>query len=167
MIRSLFTLFLTGLLIAPTAQAEGNYAGTFLGQVMVEEIDAEPINLGLLLGTSIGAGFGAEFLFSTTIDEDEVGGLDWSTSTYVALATYTLGGDLYLRGKVGYGLINLKAEAGSARDDEDESDFVYGVGGGIKFGSHGVELNYLVLPEFEDLGDLETDMVSIGYNYNF
>ena len=170
----LATLMLTGLLAAPLAHAEGNYAGAFYGQVESEDIETG--NLGVLIGTTQPSGLGFEAFYTFTIDEDELSEgpftAEASIDAFGLFATYTVGDDFYVRGRAGYARVELEFDfEGLGSVDDDTSDFAYGIGAGIRTANGALEFTYLVLPEFDEfLGidvDADVDWISIGYNFNF
>ena len=168
-------LLVTAAFTAPVTQAENQgYAGAFYG--LVESEDVETGNLGILVGSSWNNGVGIEFMYSFTINEEELSEgpftADVSIDTLGLYATYTAGEEFYLRGKAGYAKVDLEFDfEGLGSIDDDTSDFSFGVSFGYRTTNGALELTYLVLPEFDDFQgievDADVDMLSIGYNFNF
>ena len=156
-----------------------NYVGVFYGVVDSGDGDVENGNLGIVIGGNLESGPGIEFFYSETIDKDEFNSstlpdLKYSTQVWGLLGSYRIGGDFYGMLKVGYTFVELKADiAGGGSDKIDENGLTYGVAAGMQVGDNGaVELNYLVLPEFEeslngDNVDYDNELISLGYNWYF
>ncbi|MCP4392445.1 MAG: outer membrane beta-barrel protein [Gammaproteobacteria bacterium] len=173
----IYVIFLSALFAVPAAHAEGNYAGILYGQVKSEDIDTD--NLGFTIGTSADKGAGFEFFYAPTLNEDEIssGSLeaDITIDTYGLLAFYKTDDDVfggYLKFKGGIAVVDLEFDFGDdGKLDDDTSGLAYGIGIGIRTGRGALELNYLVLPEFDDFRgidvDAEVDMFSISYLWDF
>lgn len=174
--KNLIALILLSFVASVTAAEteQQNYVGILYGQV--ESEDVETGNIGFVLGSTLEQGFGFEVFYTTTIDEDEISSgpvkADISTDTYGILATYKFGNKVYFKVKGGYAVVDLEFDFdGFGSIDDDTSDFAYGVAVGAQFDTGSLELNYLVLPEFDEFQgldvDAEVDMISIGYNWDF
>ena len=159
-----------------TEHGEEKYVGVFYGQASTEDVDNG--NLGLVVGGFLESGPGVEFFYSNTVDkddfEDSTGRIfKYETQAWGLLGTYRFGGDLYAMLKAGYTFVDVKAnQIGGSSNTFDEDGLSYGLGVGYRVGENGsVELNYLVLPEIEEiegiLVEADTELLSLGYNWHF
>lgn len=172
-----FVILLTALFAMPAAQAEGSYAGIIYGQVTTEDVDTG--NLGFVIGSSSDKGVGFEAFYAPTIDEDEISAGpfdgDITIDTYGILVYYKTDNDAfdgYLKFKGGLAVVDLEFDFGNAGSlDDDTSGFAYGIAIGTRIGNGGLEISYLVLPEFDEFEgidlDAEVDMFSISYQWDF
>jgi hypothetical protein len=169
-------LILAGLSVSPLAQAEEAFVGAMFGQLKVEDI--EPRNLGITLGGTADNGFGFEVFYLFTVDEDTQTVLgdkvDSSTDALGLLASYKTPGNIYFKGKVGWGLAGLRVDVrGVGSADDDTSGFVYGAAIGATLERIGtLELSYLKFPDFDEFDGLALDsadveFVSLAYMWNF
>ena len=162
-----------------TEHEEHKYIGVYYAWVDINDGDVENGNLGLVLGGYMDSGIGVEFFYTDTIDEDEFDNPDGNNIKYESqvwglLGTYRFGQDkVYGLVKAGYVFIDLNARIVGGRSNRtDEDGLAYGIGGGVRVGKNGsVELNYLILPEIEDIDgiqvDAEQELISLGYNWHF
>jgi len=166
------------LIVAPQIQAEGPFAGITLGLVSGEESDTE--NLGFVAGHSPAEGFGFEVFYLKALSEDNanVSGLsgDISTDTWGILgvyktagATYFEGvGDIYFKGKVGYGVVSVDFDVDGGSSIEDSaSGFALGLSVGTTIGPGDLELSYTMLPDLGEYSegdvDADTDIIAVTY----
>ena len=172
--RSALILLLLGIFASPLLQAESSYGGILIGQIEADDIDTG--NLGLMGGITASNGFGVEAFYASTVakDSDSFAGFELETSidAYGLLGTYQTSGDTYVKFKAGLAIVQIEFDLENASgEDDDESGLAFGLGAGTKIGNGVIELNYLVLPEFEDFrntsDDAEVDMISLSYLWNF
>ena len=160
------------LIVAPQIQAEGPFAGITLGLVSGEESDTE--NLGFVAGHSPDEGFGFEVFYLKALSDDSaiVSGFsgDISTDTWGILGVYKSTGDIYFKGKVGYGVVRAEFDVDGGSDIKDSaSGFALGLSVGTTIGPGDLELSYTMLPdlgEFSegDVGvDADTDIIAVTY----
>ncbi len=160
------------LIVAPLAQAEGPFAGITYGQVSTD--DADTGNLGFVTGYSPDAGFGYEVFYLKTISEDSVSNsnrsADISIDTWGIFGVYKSTGDIYYKGKIGYGVVSVDFDAdGNSSTSDSASDFAFGLAVGTTVGPGDLELSYTILPDlgiFDDVDiDIDTDVDIIAINY--
>lgn len=173
----MFGLLLVAAITAAPARAAGTYAGFIYGQVSSEEIDTE--NFGFVVGTAQEKGGGVEFFYTKTVAEDEFSlapfDVEVTIDTYGLLAYYKTGTDdfdTYLKLQGGLAVVDLEFDFGAIGSiDDDTSGLAYGAAFGFRIGDGALEINYLVLPEFDDFEgieiDAEVDFIGISYRWNF
>jgi hypothetical protein len=184
--RQTITLFLLALLAFSSAQADDLYASVSYGQVRLDndvlDDSAEYDNIGFTIGgTRDGGGLGFELFYTLTADRDTVesGGVkvgDIGTSALGFYVLYKTPGEIYFKGKVGFAYIDFDVDVDSSASvpiqSEDGSGASYGAAVGMDVGTSGsVELSYLVLPKLDNvsdaIGELDVDMISLHYYWNF
>ena len=170
-------LILTGLFISAASYAQGNFLG--VGYAQLESEDVETGNLVLAGGHISENGIGFEVFYALTLSEDSLseGGLsaDITLDSFGVLAVYKTPTDVYdtyLKVKGGFATVDLKFDfdnLGSISDDT--SGLAFGIAVGTRLGPGALEFSYMVLPEFDDFKgidvDAETDMISLGYLWDF
>jgi len=158
------------LIVTPQIQAEGPFAGITLGLVSGEESDTE--NLGFVAGHSPDEGFGFEVFYLKALSEDSanVSGLsgDISTDTWGILGVYKTAGDIYFKGKVGYGVVSVDFDPDGGSNIEDSaSGFALGLSVGTTIGPGDLELSYTMLPDLGEYSegdvDADTDIIAVTY----
>ena len=162
-------------LFAPMAQAAGPYGGLALGHVSVDD-DVETVNLGIALGNIAEHGFGYELFYSFSVVDDSgsSNGLSYDADTDVlgAYVVYQTPGNVYFKGKLGYGFSNVTFDFDDqASIDESEYDFTYGIGGGFFMGDGALEFTYYRFPEIEEVDGMDVDadveMFNLTYLWTF
>ncbi|MCP4408707.1 MAG: hypothetical protein GY807_13260 [Gammaproteobacteria bacterium] len=158
------------LVTAPQALAEDIFAGVTLGQVSTEESDTD--NLGFVAGYSSSEGYGYEVFYLKTIEDDSasVSGFsgDISTDVWGIFGVYKSSGDIYFKGKFGYGVVSVDIDVdGGGKFEDSESDFAFGLTVGARLGPGDLELSYTMLPDLDDFDgtDVEADTDVIALNY--
>lgn len=158
------------LFAAPQALAEGIFAGITLGQVSTEESDT--VNLGLVAGYSSAKGYGYEVFYLKTDEDDSasVSGFsgDISTDVWGIFGVYKSSGDIYLKGKFGYGVVSIDFDVdGGENFSDSESDFALGLAVGATLGPGDLELSYTMLPNLDEFDDsdveADTDIIALTY----
>ena len=167
--RNLVVTLLAALLATPLAQAEGPYAGVLYG--LVEYDDIETDNLGLVISYNWDNGVGFDFDFSKTLSEDSVSvnGLsgDASLDSWGLFATYRTAGKLYLKGKLGYAVVDREFD-GDIDIDDSAAGFAYGIAGGMVFGDGALEVSYTILPDVDFQGsDVDDDVNTLALRYHW
>ena len=174
MARTTLILLLLGLLATPLARAEGGYGGVLFAKLETEGSDTG--NLGVQAGIREANGIGFEVFYAATVakDSNSFSGFEFETSidAYGLLGTYQTPGDTYVKFKAGIAMVAIEFDLEDASsEDDDESGFAYGIGVGTAIGKGQLELNYLVLPEFEEFQgtdvDADVDMLSLSYLWDF
>jgi outer membrane immunogenic protein len=179
--KKLITSGILGLAISATAQAEdttGNSSGFYLGGGVASlstDAPSDPDNYFFQAGYSFGGGWAAEFLYTDSYSDADLGTFEvedidvnakLSASAMGLYAVYRSAGDLYFKGKLGYidaeMTITASAMGESASESASETDFSYGIGGGYAFGAHALELEYTTTGD-----DINWDIISFGYKYQF
>lgn len=158
------------LIATPLAQAEDIIAGVSLGLVSTEESDTE--NLGFVVGYTPSGDYGFEVFYLKGMSDDSVSvsGVsgDVSADTWGIFGVYKSAGDIYLKGKFGYGIISVDFDADGGGDIKDsESGFAYGLGVGTTLGPGDLELSYTVIPGLDDFDEsdveADTDIIALTY----
>ncbi len=158
------------LVAAPQALAEDILAGVTLGQVSTEESDTD--NLGFVVGYSSTEGYGFEVFYLKTIEDDSVSvsgfSGDVSTDVWGIFGVYKSPGDIYLKGKFGYGVVSMDFDGdGGGEFADSESDFALGLAVGATLGPGDLELSYTMLPNLDDFEDTDveadTDIIALTY----
>ena len=121
-----------------------------------------PGNIGIVLGEINEYGIGYELFYSFTVadDEDTDQGVKITAETDVIglFAVYQTPGDIYLKGKLGYGFVSLKFDSidlGSSSDST--SGLSYGLAGGYDFGGTTLELTYYRFADLEEFDGIDID----------
>jgi hypothetical protein len=173
--RQFFAMLLASVLFSPMAMAEGAFGGLSYSQVAIDDVDTG--NLGIVLGNVTESGFGYELSYSFTIVEDKEkdNGVEIRAGTDIVglYLTYQTPGDIYFKGKLGYGFVRLKFDAledGSVSDTVD--GFSYGLAGGVNVGRGSVELTYFRFADLEefdgiDVDDEKVEMLNLAYVFSF
>lgn len=152
------------------AQAENIIAGVTLGRVSTDESDTN--NLGFVAGYVPSGGYGFEFFYLKNMSDDSVSvsGIsgDVKTDTWGIFGVYKSTGDIYLKGKFGYGVVSVDFdpdEAGKVSDSE--SGFALGLAVGTTLGPGDLELSYTMMPdlgEFDNTDvEADTDILAVTY----
>ncbi len=168
-------MIFASMLVSPMAMAEGPYGGLSYAQVAIDDVDTG--NLGIVLGNVSESGFGYELNYSFTIIEDKEtdNGPEIRAGTDIVglFVNYQTPGDIYVKGKLGYGFVRLKFDAleeGSASDTVD--GFSYGLAGGVNIGQGSVELTYYRYADLEkfdgiDVDDAKIEMINLSFLFSF
>ena len=173
--NQIIATILASALFSPMALGAGAYGGLAFGAVSVDD-DIDTGNLGIALGSIAESGFGYElfYAFSVIDDEDSSNGVDIEADTDVLgfFVVYQTRGDVYFKGKLGYGFSNVTfdiEDQGSV--DESEDDFSFGVGVGFPIGEGALEVSYYRFPEIDDFDgvdvDAEVEMLNLTYLWTF
>ena len=158
------------LMVTPQIQAEGPFAGPSVGLVSGQESDTE--NLGFVAGYSPDEGLGFEVFYLKAQSEDSatVSGFagDISTDTWGILGVYKSAGDIYFKGKLGYGVVSIEVDPDGRRAVEDsESGVAFGLAVGATIGPGALELSYTALPDMGEYSgsdvDADTDIIYLTY----
>ena len=176
-------VFVITLVAAPQVSAGDVLAGITLGQVSTEESDTD--NLGFVAGYSSPEGYGYEVFMLNTIDADSASvsrfSADISTDVMgiFGVYKYDIPGDMYLKGKLGYGIVNLDIDVdGRGKFSDSESGFALGFAAGITLGPGNLELSYTTLPSLGDFDtpdspvfggikvNADTDFIALSYIWN-
>lgn len=173
--KHFIAMILASVLFSPMALAEGAFGGLSYNQVRIDDIDTG--NLGIVLGNVTESGFGYELNYSFSIieDKEDDNGIEIKASTDIVglYLTYETPGDIYFKGKLGYGFVRLKFDAledGSASDTVD--GFSYGLAGGVNIGQGSIELTYYRFSDLEDFDGIDVDdtkieMLNLSYLFSF
>ena len=173
--KNFLALILVSMLVSPLALAEGGYGGLSYGQVAIDDIDTG--NIGIVLGSIDENGIGYELFYSFTVIDDEDTDLGFEveaeTDTIGIFAVYQTPGDIYLKGKLGYGFVNLKfdnVDLGSASDSAE--GLAFGLAGGIEISDGALELTYYRFADLEefdgiDIDDVEVEMINLAFLWTF
>ncbi len=198
---ALFFLSLA-LLLPAQSQAQGvreytNRADAFFGEVYLglkygiyelydddlnDGDEAEMGQGGIVFGKSINDVLGWEFEYTTTVSKEDEwldADLNVETESVGIYLTAKAGGDVYVKGRVGY----LRVEQDiSLFKPYNAYGIGYGVGGGFKFAKGlALEIEYTVLPEEERSAsgivapgvpasfdfDIESEMLTVGLIWSF
>ncbi len=160
------------LIVTPQIQAEGPFAGISYGLVSSEEADTG--NLGFVAGHSLDEGFGFEVFYLQALSDDgaTISGVsgDISTDTWGLLGVYKTAGDIYFKGKFGYGVARIEFDVDDASDFKDSaSGFALGLSVGTTIGPGDLELSYTTLPDIGEFSegnvsvDANTDIIAVTY----
>ncbi len=183
--RIIHTLAISALLTG-TAHAQmynqgdpagSSFVGTMAGQVDYSEDGFGDLNFLVVtgrLGYDFNKVFGLELRGGTSIDDDEVQGVEISIPYFVsALARIgwlpVEGNRFGIYGMAGYTSGELQAEFMGLEVDESESDVSYGAGAEFSFTErHGINVEYIRYFDKEISGsDVEINHIGAGYVYRF
>lgn len=168
-------LLITGLCVVTglsgQAMAVENpwYVGLKAGTMSVDVSAYEDAtSLGLLLGYKLSSDSNGSLavegeLTNSSSENITVLGVTgkWDIDTLAVYLAYRTGGDLYLKGKVGYLDEDVNVNIAGASISGSDSGASYGIGAGWKFGkSNAVELEYTII-------ETDVDFISLGVNFGF
>jgi hypothetical protein len=167
-------MIFASMLVSPMAQAAGNYGGLSFGQVQIDDIDTG--NIGVVFGNIAENGFGYELFYSfTVLDYNETqNNLETTAETDIIglFLAYQTPGDIYLKAKIGYAIVNLKFDVedqGSTSDTAEDMSF--GLAVGTFIGDGAIELTYYRFPDFEEFDgndfDEDVEMFNLTYFWTF
>ncbi len=181
------------LLIPAASNAADLYRGSSRGSAIAGEVylglkygslaiddgvaigdDADVRNIGFMFGGSINDYLGLEFDYTQTVttDDELVSGLigrDISTDYFGFFLVGKTMGDVYIKGRVGYVIMDQHIGLTAGDFDDNNYGIGLGLGVGVKIGETGaIEIEYTALPDtdFEDTGfleDLENEFVTVAF----
>ena len=163
------TGFLLGTMVAIPSHAQGLspwYLGLKVGWM---DLDApstdEATNLGLYGGYTVmedaNGQLSIEGEYTRSISDGEVGGSGWDIETLAVYGAYRTMGPWFLKLKAGWADADLSAGSGGSRFSDSESDFSFGVGGGVRLSNKAAfELEYTAI-------ERDVNFFSIGYVTHF
>ncbi len=175
--KHFIAMILASLLVSPMASAAGAYGGLAFAQFESEDLDVTTGNLGIALGDIADHGFGYElfYSFSIFVDKKTSGGIESEADTDVIglYVVYQSPGDVYFKGKAGYGFVNITFDAEDLGSIDDSTEgFSYGLAGGVAIGQGAIEVTYYRFPDFEefdgfDIDDSKVEMINVTYLWTF
>jgi len=153
------------------------YLGVQAGQLSLEadasgsdSVDMD--HVGFTFGGDINQYLGLEFAYSQTVSEERDAGTTSSTDTLGLFLVGRTQGDVYLKGRVGYTIVDQDIDLVVTEIDDNVYGIAYGLGAGIKFNNTlALEIEYTIFPETDDedddLGsffneDFDTEFVTVG-----
>jgi len=188
--KNLTIVFLSLILLMPTvshaARDYGNserieaffgevYLGLKYGRLTIAEDvpdsdGADIRNLGFAFGKGINEVLAMEFIWNTTVTEDDTSSGNLSADTIGLYMVAKTPGRVYFKGRVGYIRSTLERDFSGDSFDHNSYGIAYGVGLGVKIAKGGaIELEYTLLPSIDDSGfvgapvEVESDFLSVSY----
>ena len=172
--KHFIAMILASVLVSPMASAVGPYGGLAFGQFSSEDVDTG--NLGIALGSIAEHGFGYELFYSFSIidDKETTNGIETEADSDVIglYVVYQTPGNVYFKGKAGYGFANITFDIEDQGSVDDSTDgFSYGLAGGVSIGQGAIEVTYYRFPDFDHFDgvdvDAEVEMVNVTYLWTF
>lgn len=134
--------------------------------------DADMGNLGISGGMKINDNVAVEAMYTTTIQEEDLGGGDsLSVSGFGVFLKAQSPGDVYVNGRIGVSKIDYDIDLTGSfgfKMAEDANGLTFGLGVGAKIADNAsVELQYTKFPDL-DLGGVTfaNDMIAVGLNFS-
>lgn len=158
-----------GLSGATLAADNPFYIGLKAGKLMIdvpEYVDAN--STGFVVGYRIfdnaSGSFAVEGEYTKSTQENitvsNVTG-KWDMDTLAVYFAYRSGGDLYLKGKIGYLNEDVNVSIAGASISGSDNGLSAGIGGGWKFGKKAaLELEYTIIEQ-------DANFISVGVNFSF
>ena len=160
-----------GIGLSGTALAAENplYIGLKAGKMVIdvpEYVDAN--STGFVVGYKIfdntSGSFAVEGEYTKSTQENitvsNVTG-KWDIDTLAVYLAYRSGGDLYLKGKIGYLRENINVSIVGASISGSDNGLSAGIGGGWKLGKKAaLELEYTIIEQ-------DANFISVGVNFSF
>ena len=172
--KHFIAMILASMLVSPMAQAAGSYGGLSFGQVQIDDIDTG--NIGIVFGDIAENGFGYELFYSFTVldDNETQNNLETSAETDIIglFLAYQTPGDIYLKAKIGYAIVNLKFDVeGQGSTSDTTEDMSFGLAVGTFIGDGAIELTYYKFADFENFDGIDIDedveMLNLTYFWTF
>ena len=173
--KHFIAMILASLLVSPMASATGPYGGLAFGQFSSEDVDTG--NLGIALGDIADHGFGYELYYSFSVidDKETTNGIESEADSDVIglFLVYQSPGDVYFKGKAGYGFANITIDVEDLGSVDDSTDgFASGIAGGVFIGQGAIEVTYYRFPDFDefegvDIDDAEVEVINVTYLWTF
>jgi hypothetical protein len=168
--KHFIAMILASMMVSPMALAVGAYGGLAFGQLSSEDIDTG--NLGIALGDIADHGFGYElfYSFSAIDDESTVSGVTVEADTDVIglFIVYQTPGDVYFKGKAGYGFANITFDIEDQPSIDDSTEGVsWGLAGGVSIGEGAIEFTYYRFPDFDNFDGVDVDAEVEMYNFTY
>jgi hypothetical protein len=169
--KILLFILCSGIGFSGPALAAGSpfYLGLKAGRMMVDVSEFEDANsVGLVAGYKFFDGASGslavegEYTNSSSADITVLGVTGkWDIDTLAVYLAYRSGGDLYLKGKIGYLDEEISASIAGFGISGSDSGLSVGIGGGWKIGANSaLELEYTMIEE-------DVNFLSLGVNFSF
>lgn len=179
--KHLLGILCASSLLSSAAMAQDAYFGADFSFISAEitadtlfgsaTADADPTALRLRGGVEMNENIALEAVLGVGLQDDEIGDTEFEAGldTLVglnAVGIIPLDRTFSLFGKIGFAMVEYEDEEGDTVDDTGVS---FGIGAKVNFSrTAGMVLEYTVLPDVEeDAFEVESDMISLGAQFNF